>query len=147
MIFLAADHRGFQLKEKVKQWLVEWGYDYEDMGAFKLDPTDDYPIYAKKVAEGIVEPEDRGILVCGSGVGVDEVANKFDGIRSGLAISKEQIQSARNDDNINVLALASDFISEEEAREIVKVFLDTEFADAERFNRRLKEVGEIEEEN
>jgi len=147
MIFLAADHRGFPLKEKVKQWLVEWGYDYEDMGAFKLDPTDDYPIYAKKVAEGIVEPEDRGILVCGSGVGVDEVANKFDGIRSGLAISKEQIQSARNDDNINVLALASDFISEEEAREIVKVFLDTEFADAERFNRRLKEVGEIEEEN
>ena len=147
MIFLAADHRGFPLKEKVKQWLVEWGYDYEDMGAFKLDPTDDYPIYAKKVAEGIVEPEDRGILVCGSGVGVDEVANKFDGIRSGLAISKEQIQSARNDDNINVLALASDFISEEEAREIVKVFLDTEFADTERFNRRLKEVGEIEEEN
>ena len=147
MIFLAADHRGFPLKEKVKQWLVEWGYDYEDMGAFKLDPTDDYPIYAKKVAEGIVEPEDRGILVCGSGVGVDEVANKFDGIRSGLAISKEQIQSARNDDNINVLALASDFISEEEAREMVKVFLDTEFADAERFNRRLKEVGEIEEEN
>jgi len=147
MIFLAADHRGFPLKEKVKQWLVEWGYDYEDMGAFKLDPTDDYPIYAKKVAEGMVEPEDRGILVCGSGVGVDEVANKFDGIRSGLAISKEQIQSARNDDNINVLALASDFISEEEAREIVKVFLDTEFADAERFNRRLKEVGEIEEEN
>ena len=147
MIFIAADHRGFQLKDKVKQWLGEWGYDYEDMGAFKLDPTDDYPIYAKKVAEGIVEPEDRGILVCGSGVGVDEVANKFDGIRSGLAISKEQIQSARNDDNINVLALASDFISEEEAREIVKVFLDTEFADAERFNRRLKEVGEIEEEN
>ena len=147
MIFLAADHRGFPLKEKVKQWLVEWGYDYEDMGAFKLDPTDDYPIYAKKVAEGMVEPEDRGILVCGSGVGVDEVANKFDGIRSGLAIIKEQIQSARNDDNINVLALASDFISEEEAREMVKVFLDTEFADAERFNRRLKEVGEIEEEN
>src|SRR3989344_8813149 len=147
MIFLAADHRGFPLKEKVKQWLVEWGYDYEDMGAFKLDPTDDYPIYAKKVAEGIVEPEDRGILVCGSGVGVDEVANKFDGIRSGLAINKEQIYSARNDDNINVLALASDFISEEEAREMVKVFLDTEFADAERFNRRLKEVGEIEEEN
>ena len=147
MIYLAADHRGFQLKEKVKQWLVEWGHDYEDMGAFKLDPADDYPIYAKKVAEGMVEPEDRGILVCGSGVGVDEVANKFDGIRSGLAISKEQIQSARNDDNINVLALASDFISEEEAREMVKVFLDTEFADAERFNRRLKEVGEIEEEN
>jgi len=147
MIYLAADHRGFQLKEKVKQWLAEWGYDYEDMGAFKLDPTDDYPIYTKKVAESMVEPEDRGILVCGSGVGVDEVANKFDGIRSGLAINKEQIHAARNDDNINVLALASDFTSEEEAKEIIKTFLDTEFADEERFNRRLKEVGEIEEEN
>ena len=147
MIFLAADHRGFKLKEKVKQWLTEWGHDYEDMGAFELDPNDDYPIYAKKVAESMVELDDRGILVCGSGVGVDEVANKFDGIRSGLAINKEQIHAARNDDNINVLALASDFTSEEEAREIVKVFLDTEFADEERFNRRLKETGEIEEEN
>lgn len=147
MIYLAADHRGFQLKEKIKEWLTQWGFDYEDMGAFELDPIDDYPIYAKKVAESMVESDDRGILVCGSGVGVDEVANKFDGIRSGLAINKEQIYAARNDDDINVLALASDFTSEEEAKEIVKTFLDTEFADEERFNRRLKEVGEIEEEN
>ncbi len=147
MIYLAADHRGFQLKERAKHWLAEWGYDYEDLGAFKLDPSDDYPVYVKKVAESMVELEDRGILICGSGVGVDEVANKFDGIRSGLAINKEQIYAARNDDNINVLALASDFTSEEEAKEIVKTFLDTEFADEERFNRRLKEVGDIEEEN
>ena len=147
MIYLAADHRGFPLKEKVKQWLTQWGYEHEDMGAFELDLTDDYPVYAKKVAESMVEIDDRGILVCGSGVGVDEVANKFDGIRSGLAINKEQIYAARNDDNINVLALASDFIAEEEAKEIIKTFLDTEFADEERFNRRLKEVGEIEEEN
>ena len=147
MIYLAADHRGFKLKEKIKQWLSQWGYEYEDMGAFELDLTDDYPVYAKRVAESMVESEDRGILVCGSGVGVDEVANKFDGIRSGLAINKEQIYAARNDDNINVLALASDFTSEEEAKEIIKTFLDTEFADEERFNRRLKEVGEIEEEN
>lgn len=147
MIYLAADHRGFQLKEKIKQWLIKWGYDHEDLGAFELDPADDYPVYAKKVAESIVELDDRGILICGSGVGVDEVANKFDGIRSGLAISKEQIKSARNDDNINVLALAADFISEDEAKEIVKTFLDTEFADEERFNRRLKEIGDIEDDN
>ena len=147
MIFIAADHRGFPLKEKIKPWLSELGYDHEDMGAFELDMADDYPIYAKKVAEGMVEPEDRGILICGSGVGVDEVANKFDGIRSGLAINKEQIYSARNDDDINVLALASDFTSEEEAKEIIKTFLETEFADEERFNRRLREVGDIEESN
>ncbi len=147
MIYLAADHRGFQLKEKAKQWLAEWGYDHEDMGAFELDLADDYPIYAKKVAESMVESDDRGILFCGSGVGVDDVANKFDGIRSGLAINKEQIYSARNDDNINVLALASDFTSEDEAKEIIKTFLDTEFSDEERFNRRLKEIGEIEDAN
>ena len=147
MIYIAADHRGFQLKGKIKEWLVEWGYDHEDLGAFELDPTDDYPVYAKKVAESMDESDDRGILVCGSGVGVDEVANKFDGIRSGLAINKEQIYAARNDDNINVLALASDFISEDEAKEIVKTFIDTEFADEDRFNRRLKEIGDIEDEN
>jgi len=147
MIFLAADHRGFMLKEKIKTWLKEWGYDYEDMGAFELDPSDDYPVYAKKVAESMVELDDRGIIVCGSGVGVDEVANKFDGIRSGLAISKEQVHSARNDDNINVLALASEFTSEEDAEEIVRVFLETEFADEERFNRRLDQIGEIEDSN
>lgn len=147
MVYLGADHRGFQLKERVKQWLTEWGYDHEDMGAFTLDPNDDYPVYAKKVAESIIEPEDRGILVCGSGAGVDEVANKFDGIRSVLAINKEQVHSARNDDNVNVLALASDFILEEEAKEIVQIFLKTDFADEERFNRRLKEVSDIEEEN
>src|SRR3990167_3032203 len=147
MIYLAADHRGFKLKEKIKQWLSKWGYDYEDMGAFELDPSDDYPVYAKKMAESMVELDDRGIIVCGSGVGVDEVANKFDGIRSGLAINKEQIHAARNDDDINVLALASDFTTEDEAKEIAKTFLKTEFADEERFNRRLGEIGEIEETN
>ena len=147
MIFLAADQRGFQLKEKIKEWLTQGGYDYEDVGAFELDPSDDYPIYAKKVAESIIEPDDRGILVCGSGVGVDEVANKFDGIRSGLAINKEQIRAARNDDDINVLALASDFTSEEDSKEIIKVFLETEFGDEDRFNRRLGQIGDIEEEN
>ncbi len=147
MIFIGSDHKGFQLKKKIIQWLVEQGYEHEDVGAFELDPNDDYPIYAKKVAESMVDVDDRGILVCGSGVGVDDVANKFDGIRSGLAINKEQIYSARNDDNINVLALASDFTSEDEAKEIVKVFLETEFGDEERYNRRLKEIGEIEDVN
>ena len=147
MIYLGADHRGFKLKEKTKQWLTEWGYEHHDVGAFEYDQNDDYPIYASKVAESMTEPDDRGIIICGSGVGVDDVANKFDGIRSGLAINKEQIEAARSDDNINVLAIASDFTSEEDAQEIVRTFLKTEFADEERFNRRLGEIGEIEETN
>ncbi|MEX2090561.1 MAG: RpiB/LacA/LacB family sugar-phosphate isomerase [Candidatus Paceibacterota bacterium] len=147
MIYLGADHRGFKLKEKVKKWLEEWGYEFHDVGAFEYDQTDDFPVFASKVAESIIEPDDRGIIICGSGVGVDEVANKFDGIRSGLAINKEQIEAARSDDNINVLSLASDFIVEEDAQEIVKTFLKTDFSDEERFNRRLGEISDIEETN
>lgn len=147
MIYLGADHRGFKLKEKTKQWLAAWGYEYHDVGALELDNNDDFPVYAAKVAESMTEPDDRGIIICGSGVGVDEVANKFDGIRCGLAINKEQIEAARSDDNINVLALAADYIVEEDAQDIVKVFLETEFSDEGRFNRRLGEIGEIEENN
>lgn len=147
MIYLGADHRGFKLKEKIKKWLDEWGYEYQDLGASELDPNDDYPVYAAKVAENMAEPDDKGILVCGSGVGVDDVANKFDGIRSGLAINKEQIEAARSDDNINVLAIAADYMTEEDSQEVVKVFLETEFSDEERFNRRLAEIGEIEDHN
>ena len=147
MIYLGTDHRGFALKEKIKQWLTEWGYEYHDVGALEYNKDDDYPVYASKVAESMTEVDDRGIILCGSGVGVDEVANKFDGIRSGLALNKEQIEAARKDDNINVLAIASDFTSEEDAQEIVKTFLKTEFADEERFNRRLGEIEKIEETN
>ena len=78
---------------------------------------------------------------------VDDVANKFDGIRSGLAINKEQIEAARRDDNINVVAIASDYITEDDAQDIIKSFLETEFSDEERFNRRLAEIGDIEETN
>ena len=147
MIYLGADHRGFKLKEKIKKWLDEWGQEYEDVGPFEYDKDDDYPVYASKVAESVVEPDDRGIIICGSGVGVDEVANKFDGIRSGLAINIEQIRSARHDDNINVLAIAADFIAEEDAQDIVKTFLETPFAGEERFMRRLGEIEDIEENN
>lgn len=147
MIYLGADHRGFKLKEKMKKWLDEWGHEYQDLGAFEYDQGDDYPIYAAKVAESMTEPDDRGVLLCGSGVGVDEVANKFDGVRSGLAINKEQIEAARSDDNINVLAIAADYTSEDDAQEILKTFLETEFSDEERFNRRLAEIGDIEETN
>lgn len=147
MIYLGADHRGFNLKEKIKQWLTEWGHEYHDVGALEYDKNDDYPVYASKVVESMTEIDDRGIILCGSGVGVDEVANKFDGIRSGLAMSKEQIEAARNDDNINVLAIASDYTSEEDAKDIIRAFLNTEFASAERFNRRLGEIEKIEETN
>jgi ribose 5-phosphate isomerase B len=146
MIYIGADHRGFNLKEALRDYMDEIGFEYEDLGAFELNPADDYPEFAKKVAEHIVTPDDRGIVICGSGVGVDEVANKVPGIRAGLAINKDQIRSARHDDDINVLALASDFTSEEDAKVILKIFLGTEFGNEEKYKRRIQEIEEIEEE-
>jgi len=145
MIYIGADHKGFELKEKLMEFFDEMNFEYEDMGAFHSDPDDDYPEFALKVAKSIVDQEDRGIVICGSGVGVDEVANKVSGIRCGLAINKDQIRSARHDDDINVLALASDHTSEDDAKEIVKIFLDTDFSGEERYQRRIHEVEEIEE--
>ncbi len=145
MIYIGADHRGYPLKEKLKVFLDDQGVEYEDVGALTLDPNDDYPQYAKAVAEHMHEASDRGILICGSGVGVDAAANKFPGIRAGLAIDPQQIESARHDDDINVLALAADFLSDEEARDIVQAFLKTEFTPTTGHLRRLQEVSDIEE--
>lgn len=145
MIYIGADHRGYHLKEIIKEHLDELGYEYEDVGAHHLDETDDYPVYALQVAKKIHDPDDRGIVICGTGVGVDEVANKVDGIRAGLAINKQQIRAARHDDDINVLALAADHTSDEEAKDIVDIFLETGFSGEDRHKRRIHQIEDIED--
>lgn len=148
MIYIGADHRGFELKNQLKEWLVGMGYRISDMGASDFNQEDDYPEYASRVAEQVSSNRDnKGIVICGSGVGVDIVANKFDGIRSGLGIDKDQVRSARVDDDINILAIASDLIDFEQAKELVQVFLEAEYKAEERFERRLKEIKEIEQDN
>ena len=148
MIFLGADHRGFPLKEAIKNWLQQNNYQVEDLGAETLDPDDDYPVYAEAVAQKVSasDPlhEDRGVVICGSGVGVDIVANKFDGVRSGFGMNVDQVKSGRRDDNTNVLALAADEIDETTAVEMVKAFIETDYEEAERRNRRLEEIKQIE---
>ncbi len=146
MIYIGADHRGYNLKEALKEYMDEMGLVYLDMGAFELDPADDYPQFAKRVAEHIHDPDDRGVVICGSGVGVDEVANKVPGIRAGLALNREQIRAARHDDDINVLALAAEFTSEEDAKNILKMFLATDFGSEDRHKRRIGQVEEMDDE-
>jgi len=151
-IYLGADHRGFPLKETLKQMLVNDGYDVVDCGATAPVPDDDYPDYAHAVAEAVgknpgagSESGDRGILVCGSGVGIDIAANKFHGIRSALTAFPDQIYAARHDDDVNVLALAADFTDAETAKKLVKVFLSTPFAsNEERYRRRIEKISEFE---
>jgi ribose 5-phosphate isomerase B len=148
IIYLGADHRGFALKERIKAVLKEEAYTVEDLGAAALAPDDDYPDYARAVAEKVAEnpAEGRGILVCGSGIGVDVVANKFHGVRAALALSPDHVYEGRHDDDVNVLALAADFTDADAALKAVKVFLSTPFDEKDaRYARRLKKVSAIEE--
>lgn len=158
-IYLGTDHRGYKLKELLKTWLEGQEYDVQDMGAYRLDADDDYTLYAEKVAlmvrdnkgskgrRPIESTTRRGILLCGSGVGADVVANKFDGIRASIGKTVDQVRAGRKDDDMNVLVIAADFTKEEEAKEMVKVFLKTKFDKKARHKRRLEEVRRIEENN
>ncbi len=147
MIYLGADHRGFELKEKIKEYLVSKQIVFDDLGNIAYDEKDDYPDYAYAVAKKVAgDNEGLGILICGSGVGVDVVANKIKGIRSGLIFSEKQAKAARADDDVNVVSLPVDFLSEGEALKIVEVCLETGFSNEERFVRRLEKIKEIENE-
>lgn len=147
-VYIGADHRGFKLKEVLKVWLKKGGHDIKDEGAYKLDPKDDYTLYAEKVGSLVADNENaRGILICGSGVGVDVVANKIDGVRASMGKSSAQVKAGRNDDNMNVLVIASDFTKELEARKMVKTFLETKFGKKDRYKRRLSDIEKIEANN
>lgn len=148
MIYIGADHRGYELKEKIAKWLFEWGNEFMDVGAQSLEPGDDYTKYASEVASIVGKEEGaKGIILCGSGVGADVIANKFDGVRASIGKSSEQVRAGRNDDDMNVLVLAADFTKENEAKEMLKVFLETKFAGKERYKRRIEDIKRLEENN
>lgn len=147
-IFIGADHRGYELKEKIATWLFDLNYDFEDLGADHLDQTDDYTKYASEVASMVAKrPHSRGVLLCGSGVGVDVVANKFDGIRSSIGKSVLQVKAGRRDDDMNILVIASDFTIEKEAKAMLIAFLETKYEENERRERRLDDITRIEANN
>jgi len=147
-IYIGSDHRGFELKEKIAKWLFEMDHAFQDLGAQSFDPTDDYTKYAEEVALLVRDNEGaRGILLCGSGVGVDVVANKFDGIRASIGKSVAQVRDGRSDDDMNVLVLAADFTTEKEAKAMLIAFLETKFSGKDRYERRLEEIERIEANN
>lgn len=147
-IYIGADHRGFDLKEKIKKHLSPKDYELKDIGTYSFNPKDDYTIYAEKV--GSLVGKDKmamGILLCGSGVGVDVVANKFDGVRSSIGKSRDQVKAGRNDDDMNVLVIAADYTKEEEAITMVETFLKTPFSGKKRYKKRLSDINKIEANN
>lgn len=147
-IFLGADHRGYELKEKIATWLFDLNYDFEDLGASFLDEKDDYTKYAAEVASMVAKrPHSKGVLLCGSGVGVEVVANKFDGIRAAIGKNVLQVKAGRRDDDMNILVIASDFTIEKEAKAMLIAFIETKYEENARRERRLEEIEKIEANN
>lgn len=144
-VYLGADHGGYKLKEEIKNWLAEWHFEFEDLGAQKFDPEDDYPDFAWPVAVKVgTEAAALGILACRSGQGECIVANKAKGARAALAWNEKTAAASRNDDDANILCLAADYTSMDEAKKIVHAFLTTPFNEKEeRFVRRINKVKKI----
>lgn len=144
-IGLAADHGGYELKEFLKSFLIEKGHSVKDFGAFKLDNQDDYPDFVIPMAQAVVSQEvERGIAVCGSGVGASVAANKVSGVRAALINDHFSAHQGVEDDDLNLLCLGGRVTGNMAAQELVEAFLNAEFTGAERHMRRLGKVKAIE---
>ena len=143
-IAIAADHAGFEEKEKIKKTLDELGIEYEDFGTDSTASVD-YPDYAEKVGKAIESGAvEQGILVCGSGIGIAIAANKMHGIRAAQAWNEETARLARQHNDANVLSIGARVISEEEIPKIVKAWLETDF-EGGRHERRVEKISALED--
>lgn len=143
MIYIGSDHAGFELKEKLKIYLKELGYETEDKGAYSFEPNDDYPDYIEPVAKSVSEtPDSFGIVLGGSGQGEAIDANKQEGIRAAEYYGGELeiVKLAREHNDANILSLGARFIKEDEAKDAVKLFLETKFSGDERHIRRINKL-------
>jgi RpiB/LacA/LacB family sugar-phosphate isomerase len=145
-IYIGADHRGHTLKEYIETFLKNQGYSVVDLGSKELVKDDDYPDVAAAVGEHVSREYEisRGVLVCGSGVGVSIVANKFPRVRAALVLTPDQAFDSRSDDNANVLALASDYTDITQAKKILEIWLTTPFSREERHERRVNKISQVE---
>ena len=143
-IYLGSDHGGFGLKEQVKKYFDKSGRAYVDLGAKKYQPRDDYPDYAFVVAKKVVKMKSKGILFCRNGIGVAIAANKIKGARAASLNSPRIAQTARADDDTNILCLGADYISPDLAKRTIKVWLKTEFSGKARHKRRINKIRKVE---
>ena len=153
IIYLATDHAGFELKEKVKDWLVKNGYEVKDFGSFQLDEKDDYPDFVKKAAEAVSECEKgspstgsgqkcRAVIFGGSGQGEAMVVNRYKGVRAAVVYKYDEdiIKLSREHNDANILSLGARFIKEKDALKAVKLWLETPFSGDERHIRRILKI-------
>ena len=144
MIAIGCDHGGFELKQEIMKHLEENNIEYKDFGTYTKDSCD-YPVYAKKVAKAILSGEcEKGILICGTGIGIGITANKFKGIRAALCHDVFSAQATREHNDANVLSMGQRIIGIEVAKDIVHTFLSTPFSNGERHKRRIEKLAEME---
>lgn len=144
-IYFGADHAGWELKESLEEFLKQDGYPVIDMGNEHLVNDDDYPDFGHAVAKRVTtDRHARGIVICGNAQGICIVANKVKGVRAATGFNEEVARTSRTDDDANILCLPGRFLTPEEAKKIVKEWLETPFSEAERHVRRLKKVKDIE---
>ena len=146
-VIIASDHAGFDYKDLLVIDIQQQGYEVIDIGAFNKEP-DDYPDRAAELAHAILSKKgERGIIICGSGVGVSVAANKFKGIRAGVCHDTYSAHQCVEHDDVNVLCLGERVIGIELAREIIFTFLKAEFTHAPRHEQRLNKISNLEKEN
>jgi len=144
-IALGADHAGFEFKQQVSAILTSLGHEVDDVGAHRFDPLDDYPDFTRPVAEAVATGSaDRGLLVCGSGVGTSIAANKITGIRAAMCHDTYSARQGVEHDDMNVLCLGARIVGIELARELISAFLGARFSAEERHVRRLAKVKAME---
>lgn len=142
-IYLGSDHAGFELKEKIKTYLAELGEKFQDLGPNNFDPEDDFSDYSVVVAKKVAGGKAKGLLICGTGQGTALAANKIKGIRAYTAWDEYTAKHARENGDANVLALGARIINEEEAKKLVKIFLETSFLNKEKYSRRVKKINQL----
>lgn len=144
MIAIGSDQAGYELKQVIMKHLEKRGLEYKDYGSYDSEPVD-YPIYGKKVAHAIVDGEcDRGILICGTGIGISIAANKVRGIRAAVCGDCFSAEATRLHNDANILALGARVVGAGLAEKIVDTFLDTDFSGVERHKRRVDMMEEDE---
>ena len=144
MIAIGADHGGFELKEHIKKHLDELGLEYKDYGTYSEESVD-YPDCAKPVCEAVMDrTADKGILICGTGIGISIAANKVKGVRCALCADTFSAKMTRLHNNANVLALGGGIVGVNLGLEIVSTFLNTPFSEEGKHIRRIDKIGEIE---
>lgn len=142
MIAIGCDHGGFELKQEIMKHLEENNVEYKDFGTYTKDSCD-YPVYAKKVAKAILSGEcEKGILICGTGIGIGIAANKFKGIRAALCHDVFSAQATREHNDANVLTMGERVVGPGLALKIVDTFLATEFSNDERHINRIRQIEE-----